>query len=322
MSQEPYNQPSDRGSVKFLLDGGTDSFTEKFRHPPRDDRTRGMAYHYQTVLRNEELKSILQHVGSKSPDHTLLCVDSSVSELPQVAFFDLLNDPFGSGYSEDLYVSGNGVHSQLSEQGPDLSALWGDIILEPEPPFVLALIEAILAQGWTVLKDAKSQKDLSTNLTFLLTSARIRKFIALYFKYWHPSCPMVHEPTFKPETTSVPLLASMVFMGAMYTIDQKEVHAAKRVIDFVELYIFSNDIFSPESGIEAMFSGNRCYEDEVDDWVKFQNFQAGLLITVVQYWAGSWVSRDRAIEARFSEIVKVSVHTHSLIDIARLTVLD
>ena len=279
-----------------------------------------MVYHNQTALRDEDLKGILKHVGSNSPDYTLFCLDSSVADLPQDTFFDLLNDPFGSGFPEDLYDSDNVHHSHSAEQDPDLSASWGDTIFKPEPPFVMALIQSILAKGWTVLKDAKSQKDLSANLTLLLTTARIRKFIALYFKYWHPSCAMVHEPTFKPETISVPLLASMVFMGAMYTIDQKELYAAKRVIDFVELYIFSNDVFSPESGIEAMFSGNRCYEGEVDDWVKFQNFQAGLLITVIQYWAGNRVSRDRAMEARFSEIVRVSVHLHSLIGIAKPTV--
>jgi hypothetical protein len=271
-------------------------------------------------MRDEERESSLQHVGSNDPEYHLACVGSGVSDLGLFhdTWLDLSSVAFGSQhrFAEDFNDSDTAYHSCLTEQDPDLSASWGDIILEPDPPFTMALIQSILAQGWTVLKDAKSQQDLSTNLTFLLTTPRIRKFIALYFKYWHPSCAMVHAPTFDSETVSVPLLASMVSMGAMYSSDQKEVFVAKRMLDFVELFIFSTDVFSPESGIEAIFSGDGRYEDEVDDWVKFQNFQAGLLITVVQYWAGNRVSRDRAMEARFSEVVKVSIQFYSFISMA------
>ncbi|KAJ5764743.1 hypothetical protein N7520_004302 [Penicillium odoratum] len=224
-------------------------------------------------------------------------------------WLDFFNVPFDSEhrFPEDFNKGGAAHYSPLAETDPDLSVSWGDIILEPDPPFVMALIQSILAQGWTVLKDTKAQQDLSNNLTFLLTTARIRKFIALYFKYWHPGCAMVHAPTFEPETVSVPLLASIVSMGAMYSSDQKEVYVAKKVLDFVELLIFSNDVFSPESGIEAIFCGNRlCEDEELDDWVKFQNFQAGLVITGVQYWAGNLASRDRAMETRLSEIIKVA----------------
>jgi hypothetical protein len=46
----------------------------------------------------------------------------------------------------------------------------------------------------------------------------------------------------------------------MYTIDQKEFHTIERVIDFVELYIFSDNIFLIVSGIKTIFSGNRYYK--------------------------------------------------------------
>ncbi|KAJ5752203.1 hypothetical protein N7520_009120 [Penicillium odoratum] len=306
----PHNLPTDPGSVKSLINGGTDSFTEKFGHPPRDDRIRGLVYQNQTSMRDEERETILQHVGSNNPTYPLTCIDASIADVDifHDTWLDFFNVPFDSEHKFVEYFNNGGAapHSHLAEADSDLSVSWGDTILEPDPPFVMGLIQSILAQGWIVLKDAKAQQDFSTNLKFLLTAARTRKFIALYFKYWHPGCAIVHAPTFKPETVSVPLLASIVSMGAMYSSDQKEVHVAKRVLDFVELYIFSNDVFSPESGIEAIFCGNRLCEDEVDDWVKFQNFQAGLLITIVQYWAGNLVSRDRAMETRLNEVVKVA----------------
>lgn len=314
--QKPYNHPTDYTSIKSLLNGGADSFTEKFRQPPHDERPLGLLYHSQTALQDEECESIHQHAGSKEPDYALAFMDSGLPE------FQLFPDTFFDGhfsvghpFAENPWNSGITCHALLPELGPGLSLSWEDTMFKPEPSFVLTLIESISERSRTVLTDDKAREELFTDLTFLLTTARIRKFIALYLKYWHPSCAIVHAPTLDLEAISVPLLASIVFMGAMYTTDLKEAYVAKRMLDFVELYIFSNDIFSPDREIRAIFSGKSCHEDEVDDWIKFQNFQAGLLITVVQYWAGSRVSRDRAIENRFSEVVKVKCTPQSLIDI-------
>jgi hypothetical protein len=116
---------------------------------------------------------------------------------------------------------------------------------------------------------------------------------------------MIHAPSFDPETVTLPLLVSVVFMGAMYATDQREAFVAKRVLDLAELFVFSSDVYSSENDIVAIFSSNRCFENASNDWVKFQNFQAGFLITIVQYWAGSQVSRSRVMENRFSEVVKV-----------------
>lgn len=112
--------------------------------------------------------------------------------------------------------------------------------------------------------------------------------------------------SFDPETVPLPLLAAVVFMGAMYSSDQREVYIAKRVLDLAELFIFANDVFSAETEIRAMLSGGRCYDEENSDWEWFQNFQAGFIITIVQYWAGNRLSRNRAMENRFGEVVKVA----------------
>ena len=55
-----YEQPSDRGSIKFLLNGGMDSFTEQFRLPPSTDRARGLEYHNQKGVEEAE-RSILEY---------------------------------------------------------------------------------------------------------------------------------------------------------------------------------------------------------------------------------------------------------------------
>lgn len=129
----------------------------------------------------------------------------------------------------------------------------------------------------------------------------------MYFRYWHPSCPIIYTPAFDLEAISLPLLASLIFMGAMYSSDETEVHVARRVLDFAELFIFSSDTFSCEHEIGVVFSGDRKPDDSMSDWIQFENFQAGFLMVVVQYWAGSRSSRNRAMENRFSEIIQVAV---------------
>ena len=234
------------------------------------------------------------------------------------AFVNFFNGPFGEQYKDPntgevscpavmLGQDPNGEASYpavMLGQDPNMT-FSEDLPYEPERPYVVALVHSILARALSVPLDTKSQQEVSTNINFLLTTARIRKFVSLYFKYWHPSCPIIHIPSFDPESTSLPLLASVVFMGAMYSNDEMEVCVAKRILDFAELFIFSSDTFACESEIGATFCSNRNLDDSMGDWVHFQAFQAGFLILLTQYWAGSRSSRNRAMENRFSEIIQV-----------------
>lgn len=310
MKSEVPEQPSDRGSIKFLLNAGCDSFTEGFRLPPRSDRPRGALFDSnQNELEQSENSMFAYNMESGRSDYTpaMLDSDSTTFQFYHDTFLDFFNGPFGDAHKMQGDPYSGMAYQAIGPPGPDPSlALSGEnAIFEPEQPFATALIQSILARAWTLLLDTKAQEEISTSLNFLLTTARIRKFVTLYFKYWHPSCMMIHGQSFVMETATLPLLASVVFMGAMYAADQREAYVAKRVLDFAELFIFSCDVYSSENDIGTVFSGSRCFENESNDWVKFQNFQAGFLITVVQYWAGSKVSRSRAMENRFSEVVKV-----------------
>jgi hypothetical protein len=302
---ETYTQPpSDRGSIKFLLNGGTDSFTENFRLPPRSDRARSLNYHNQLSL-EEAQSSNRSEFGAGFVNS-----DPATPQFFQDTFLDFFNGPFGDGQKpmDDPYNTGDLTYQTVMPQGQTTNlALPADqSVFEPERPFARALIQSILARAWQVPLDPKAQQEISANLNFILTTGRIRQFISLYFKCWQPSCAMLHVPSFDPETVPLPLLAAVAFMGAMYSSDQRETCVAKRVLDFAELFVFSSDVFSAESEVSIVFSGGRCYKDETTDWVKFQNCQAGFIILLAQYWAGSRVSRNRAMENRFSEVVKVA----------------
>lgn len=312
-SIEVYEQPSDRGSIKFLLNGGTDSFTEDFRLPPRGDRARGLVWHNQAGLQ-EAVGAFPYNVHDNRPHYPTTAVQSDPVALQffQDNFLELFNGPLGEGQKP----IGVAYPEQMSFQapitaGPDptLAIPTNQAIFEPEQPFALALIDSIYGRVGSVSENSK--REIYANLSFLLTTARIRKFVGMYFKYWQPSCAMIHIPSFDLGTVSLPLLAVLVFMGAMYSTDQREVYVAKRVLDFVELFVFSSDIYSADVEIATTFSGAQGSEDEKSDWVKFQNFQAGFIITIVQYWAGSRASRNRAMESRFNEVVKVGLSSPS-----------
>ncbi|KAL4753717.1 hypothetical protein BDW72DRAFT_167788 [Aspergillus terricola var. indicus] len=307
--QEDHERPSERGSIKFLLNGGTDSFTEDFLLPPRSDRTRGLEYHHQ---KEEAESSMLAFKSEGEPAEfapAFVDLDPNSLSFFQDTFLDFFNGPFGETHKTvgDTYAGGmmDYTPTPASNHDPNL-AFSGQQPFEPERPYATAMIQAILSRAWSVPLDAKVHEEISTNVTFLLTTGRIQKLVALYFKYWHANCTMLHAPTFDPEYVALPLLTSVVFMGAMYTKDERERYAAKRLLDFAELYVFSSDIFSSEYEMASTICGNRQAEGEVHGWLQFQTLQAGFLMVVAQYWAGGPVSSSRAMEIRFSEVVKVA----------------
>lgn len=302
---EEYSEQSDRGSIKFLLNAGTDSFTEKFLLPPRFDRTRGMVYQSQKEM-EEGSQSMMAGTTGASPNFMAGELDDQ--SFFQGDFMSFINGPFPDTQksSQDMY--GSGLLAPLLTPGPDpgLSMSGDAAYFEPESAFSTALIQSILTKSWSVNLDAKSQQEISANLHFLLTTQRIRKFIGLYFRYWHPNCQLIHPHSFDAERAPTPLLASVVFMGAMYSNDEREMTVARRLLDLAELFVFSTEPFSYEYEVGRVFVGRPTTTAEQKDLLHFQYFQAAYLMVVIQYWAGTKVSRNRAMETRFSEIIRVS----------------
>lgn len=302
---EMYEQPSARGSIKFLLNGGTDSFTEDFRLPPNTDRARGMVWGLQEAARDTFTPNMQGSRSQYNPD--VVQSDSAAHQFFHEGFLDIFSGPVdGQKPMEDQYPGQAAYQGSMpTGQGLNLAIPPEQAIYEPERPFAIGLIQSIYARAWALPLNAKAQEEISSNLNFLLTTSRIRKYINLYFEYWQPSCAMVHRPSFDPETASLPLLASIAFMGAMYSTDQREVFVAKAVLDLAELFVFSSHVYSPDIEIAIIFSAAQDPNDEAGDWVTFQNFQAGFIISIVQYWGGTRASRSRVMNSRFGEVIKV-----------------
>lgn len=303
-------EPSDRGSISFLLNGGTDSFTENFHLPPHSDRARGMVYHTQTELETPSSPLIPNTIEPKNPSlDDAIFPDSDDLATFHENFMSFITGPFAE--TQKSYLADfNGQPTLTPDHNPNSAIVGGSSYYEPESSYSTSLIQSILARSWTMNLDEKSQQEVSTNLHFLLTTPRILKFVALYFRYWHPNCPIIHPQSFDVEHVPTPLLASVVFMGAMYSNDERETYVAKRVLDFAELYVYSTDALSCENEVGRIFIGRPTTDMERKEWAMFQNFQAAYLMVVIQYWAGTKASRNRAMEARFSEIILVSFLLH------------
>jgi hypothetical protein len=275
-----------------------------------------MVYHTQRELEDATSPIIPYPLGGSASEYCPELVDPESDDLAffHENFMSFINGPFAETLKpfQDPFAGGLAAQTLLIPgQDPNLAVIGEAAYCEQESAFATALIQSILAKSWALNLDAKLQQEISANLHVLLTTRRIRKFIGLYFRYWHPNCPLIHLQTFDPEQVPIPLLASMVFMGAMYSSDERETYVARRMLDIAELYVYSTEAFSCENEVGRVFVGRPRTDAERKDWLHFQHFQAAYLMLVVQYWAGSKVSRNRAMETRFSEIIRVRSSTLS-----------
>ncbi|OAL34557.1 hypothetical protein AYO20_06187 [Fonsecaea nubica] len=305
----------DRVSIQALLNGGTDTFTETFNLPPCDDRQRGLQFHQQHEEGEDEETDT---VAPKSEVESPATFDfSGMFQIPMGfddQYLDFWTGPFG------LTQSPSYTDLQLEVYDPSIISPEAQISSTPssstqqpsdQAQYVSALNMAIYNKLWCLALDEKSRQELTACLNFLLTSEKIRKFISLYFRNWHLNCPIIHRPSFDPGKVPVGLVISVVFIGAMYSKDQTERLAAKRLVDVAELVVFDSEIFSFEAEVTRSIQNDylQAPSDTLQqdhDWEVFQELQAGYLMVVAQYWGGSRGSKRRAMQSRLGDVINVA----------------
>lgn len=180
---------------------------------------------------------------------------------------------------------------------------------EWEPPSVqsTAIIDALMSKATDLRVSPEKQSEISQYLNFLFTPSRIVKFIGLYFEFWHPHCPFLHRGSFDSDTSTVSLLVAVVLMGAMYSQLDKELGAAKKLLDLAELFIFSMDTVDDDAEIRMSLEGFSSSTANLvsDRSSALQHLQAAYIIVTTQFWAGSLTSRRRVVETRFGVVIKV-----------------
>ncbi|KLJ10657.1 hypothetical protein EMPG_13964 [Blastomyces silverae] len=313
---DDFDQTSERGSVKFLLNGGTDSFTEGFHLPTRHDRAQVLSWpdhnHNHNVGNMSQAMNTRAPVNLPNNAHTHHPVSGIESQPVDVAFYnDGFLQFFNGGYNTGPRFQPDETPTSFAHppatpiQGLPLTSST-EPYFQPESPYSTNLIQSILSKSWVLGLDEITSMGIAHELRFLLMTQRIQKFVALYFQNWQNNCPMIHQPTFDPETTAPTLLAAVVLMGATYSENASERLAAKKMFDLIEMFIFSAEVYSHEFEIAQSYKAAHDQVDIKTDWRSFENFQAGYLMFLIQYWGGSRAARNRVIEVRFGEVVRVA----------------
>jgi hypothetical protein len=314
---DKFGPVGDRVSIQALLNGGTDTFTETFNLPPSDDRKAGLEFHRL----NEEQEDENDSTHIKSEDESPQFVDySAMFDLPVGAddqYLDFWNGPFGlvpsPTYGDlqlDLYDPAI-VSPEVGVGSTPSTATQPAQSTSDQAQYVSALNMAIYNKLWCLALDEKARQELTACLNFLLTGEKIRKFISLYFRNWHLNCPIVHKPSFDPAKVPVSLVISLVFIGAMYSKDQTERFAAKKLVDVAELVVFDSEIFSFEMEVARTIQGEpadaaTAHSEGDREWEVFQELQAGYLMVIAQYWGGSRGSKRRAMQSRLGDVINVA----------------
>lgn len=300
----------DRLSIQALLNGGTDTFTETFNLPPCDDRKRGLQFHEQNEEMDEEAGAKVEEESPGSFDFSTM-FQSPMGIDDQ--YLDFWTGPFGMMQSPS--------YNDLQLELYDPAMISGDVQVgstpstttQPAPDqaqYVSTLNMVIYNKLWCLALDGKARQELTACLNFLLTGEKIPRFISLYFRNWHLNCPIIHRPSFDPSNVPIGLVISIVFIGALYSKDQTERHAAKKLVDVAELVVFDSEIFSYETEVTRAIKGESPPitsggDGPEGDWEIFQELQAGYLMVVAQYWGTTGISKRRAMETRLGEVINV-----------------
>ncbi|KAI9050618.1 hypothetical protein LZ554_005777 [Drepanopeziza brunnea f. sp. 'monogermtubi'] len=297
ISKGTENGQSDRGSINFLLNTGTASFIDCFTLPSSHERRN--IWNFRTAKEAATSIDSANFFGNNSNEGNVSSTafdDESIdwSLLDEANLLTFLGGSFG-------------VVPMFGSEAPITGfSLIGDF--EAPTPQSAMLVQEILESSMSLQMTPPEQEHILQNLRFLFTPSRIEKFVGLYFEFWHPHCPIIYRPAFSIHTAPLPLLAAMSVMGAMYTPIDTEVTTARLVLDLVELYIHSLNDLSEVYEIRHMLrvASALAPENTQLSVLAFDNLQAAYIVVCVQFWAGSMVSRKRAVDTRFNTIVKVA----------------
>jgi hypothetical protein len=313
---QEHNPSSDRGSIKFLLNSGTASFIECFRFPSSNER-RNIA----SLTRNESVESkVTNFFSNGSETGSSIYSDPFEDEQTDWKLFEdenllrFLSSPFTENQLEVEDIYAPPVYLDPSFAAPDqmgvpiqMQKQW-----EPPSPQSAAIVQAILDRAAALNLTLQEQAEINQHLNYLFTPSRINKLISLYFEYWHPHCPILHQPSFSLETIPYPLLIPVALMGAMYSQVDREVSTAKHLLDLAELLVYSIDDLTDDSEIRQMMrdtTGLSHNQRIMTSPLVLENLQTAYLMVCVQFWAGNAVARKRAVETRFGIVVKVRYYS-------------
>lgn len=137
------------------------------------------------------------------------------------------------------------------------------------------------------------------------SASNIRRFLEYFWSLWYPNCPIVHRPSFNPETAPITLLCVMLIIGACLSPHEEDTQAAKMWLDSVEEMAFSDECFTQEETSDTL-TGLRYDKAE---WMKkrVECIQTAYLVCSLQKREGSLEAQGRVRRHRHATVVMVRI---------------
>ncbi|KAI9932477.1 hypothetical protein ASPWEDRAFT_166131 [Aspergillus wentii DTO 134E9] len=156
---------------------------------------------------------------------------------------------------------------------------------------------SIVEIEWSTLMDGQCTRFFSPN--------NIRKFLDLFWSHWYPVFPIMHRVTFDIQNTPVPLLISMLLVGAQFSPDEDDRRACRIWLRTNEALVFDDPCFR-----DAVDGFTPLQTDSACSMQLLQHVQAALLMCVCQSWEGRPESKLRIRHYRYGDIVAVARYLH------------
>lgn len=138
---------------------------------------------------------------------------------------------------------------------------------------------------------------LAQGLT-LLEPGSVQKYVTLYFREWHQHSPVIHKATFDPNYVPLPLLLTMVLIGALYSSSRENTDKARDMLFLAEKLAYSDPVFNlllnDMPSLED-FNPRQC----------LQATQAAFLVMQIQLREGGPEKKKQARSDMFDKLVKV-----------------
>ncbi|KAJ5775461.1 uncharacterized protein N7511_000472 [Penicillium nucicola] len=130
------------------------------------------------------------------------------------------------------------------------------------------------------------------------STPNIRRFLEYFWSLWYPNCPIIHKPLFNPRTAIPALISVMVVIGACLSPYEEDAKAARKWLDSIEEFIFSDECFRdnpPPSGNDLKWKKKR-----------LQIIQAGYLVCSLQKREGPKDAQARIRRYRHASMVTLA----------------
>ncbi|KAF5704628.1 hypothetical protein FMUND_12403 [Fusarium mundagurra] len=130
----------------------------------------------------------------------------------------------------------------------------------------------------------------------------LQRFLLLFWSGWYPNTPIIHRPTFNPESEPPGLVASLAVLGACMSPEPGDCVRAMAWLAAVEEAVFSDALLFDDSVVAS----SDLVGDEQVVWDRMKALQAAYFVCIAQNWEGSKDGKQRIRKQRYSHIVSIA----------------